>query len=89
RAMQDELPVTFTILPTKVVLSVTNKSRDVANLVQYTVLFLDDDGNVVNTANGTFNPYDIDPGETVLQEATCDVPFSQAEVYIDSTTYTY
>lgn len=80
---QSCIEVTSNVVGKKAIISAKNNGSDAVEFVEYHVLFLDDNGQVVATDWGYLSDDDseIKPGATEMREASTSKSFSDVRVY--------
>lgn len=80
---QSCIELTTSIVGKKVIIAAKNNGNDPVEFIQYNVLFLDENGQVVATDWGylTDNDNELKPGATEMSEASTSKAFSDVQVY--------
>lgn len=81
---QSCIELTTNIVGKKAIIAAKNNGKDIVEFVQYNVLFLDENGQVVATDWGyiTDDDSELKPGATEMREASTSKAFSEVKVFV-------
>ena len=83
-SVQADIDVQVSDLGGKAIISATNNGGEAAKFVEYNLLFLDADGNIVSRASGylTDGDSEIKPGATEMRDETAYADYASVVAYV-------